>query len=154
MKNLVNFFGFTPLPGVGGILYEQQTHNGTEFKNNIINLFWLERKFSIFLELFIINNKRVLSKRLTGQFKFFFYTCNGPSKDDYSLNDSICDFLLYYNYILHYVTKVSPFKPMMNDSDKELMEKKKEKHPKKETKSKDSIWDISWWQLYQSLRLH
>ena len=45
-------------------------------------------------------------------------------KDYYSLDDSICDFLLYYNDRLHSTKKVTPFKAMMNESDKELMENK------------------------------
>ena len=48
--------------------------------------------------------------------------------------DSVCDFLLYNN-ILHSTTKVSPYKTIMNASDKEFM-KKKVKHPKRRLKAK------------------
>ena len=68
---------------------------------------------------------------LTGQFKIF-NTCKGPPKNDYSLDDSICDFLLYYNDRIHSITKVVPFKEIMKVSDKELMEK----HLKRRRKAK------------------
>ena len=38
-------------------------------------------------------------------------------------DDSIWDFLLYYNDRLHLTTKVAHFKAMMNTSDKELIKK-------------------------------
>ena len=46
-----------------------KTDNATEFKNSIMNQFWLERNIRIFLKFLIIHNTRVLLKRLTGQFK-------------------------------------------------------------------------------------
>ena len=97
----------------------------------------MRKIFSIFLELLINHNTRVLLKRLTGQFKIFLTLAKSHHKVDYSLDDSICDFLLYYNGRFHLTTKVAPFKAMMNANDKELMEKKIRK--KMETKSKDSI---------------
>ena len=48
----------------------------------------------------------------------------------YSLDDSICDFILYYNDRLCSITKVAPCKVIMDASDNELMGKNKEKHPK------------------------
>ena len=59
----------------------------------------------------------------------------GTQNDDYSLDDSICDFLLYYNDRLHSATKVAPFKAMVNASDKELMEKNKENTLKRRIKA-------------------
>ena len=49
-------------------------------------------------------------------------------KDYYSIENSISDFLLYYNDRLHLTTKVVPFKAMMNanDKDKEIMRENKE----------------------------
>ena len=41
--------------------------------------------------------------------------------DSYNLEDSISDFLLYYNYRKHSTTKVAPYKAMMNIGDKALM---------------------------------
>ena len=66
----------------------------------------------------------------------YFTLAKDHQKDDYNLDDSTCEFLLYYNDRLHSATKVTPFKTMMNASDKELMEKIKEKYPKKRLKAK------------------
>ena len=52
------------------------------------------------------------------------------------MDDSICDFLLYYNDRLHSTTKVAPFKAMMNASDKELMEKIRKNTLKMKLKAK------------------
>ena len=41
--------------------------------------------------------------------------------DSYSLEDSISDFLLYYNNRKHSTTKVAHYKAMMNIGDKALM---------------------------------
>ena len=46
-----------------------QTDNGTEFKNSIMNQFWLEKNIQLFLELLKTHNIRVLLKCLIGQFK-------------------------------------------------------------------------------------
>ena len=52
-----------------------------------------------------------------------FNTSLGSPKNDYSLDDFIFDFLLYYNDRLHSTTKVAPYKAIMDASDKELMGK-------------------------------
>ena len=83
----------------------------------------------------------------------FFYTCKVPSKNDYSVDDSFCDFLLYYNDRLHSTTKVDPFEAIMDASDKELMEIKKS-ILKRKLKAKTVSETYSEWQLYQSLKLH
>ena len=59
----------------------------------------------------------------------FFTLALDRQKDDYSLDDSICDFLLYYNDRNHSTTKVAPYKEIMDANDEELMVKKS---PKKE----------------------
>ena len=41
--------------------------------------------------------------------------------DSYNLEDSMSDFLLYYNNRKHSTTKVTPYKAMMNIGDKALM---------------------------------
>ena len=55
-------------------------------------------------------------------------------KDDYSLYDSIYNFLLHYNYRLNSIIKVASYKAMMNAYDKELMEKNKENIVKRRLK--------------------
>ena len=90
----------------------------------LMNQFCIEKDlFSIFFELLIIQNTRVLLKCLTGQFKIFLTHTKDHQKDYYSLDDFICDFLLYYNDKIHSTTKFAPFKTIMNACDKELIEK-------------------------------
>ena len=50
------------------------------------------------------------------------------------MDDSICDFLLAYNYRLHSTTKVAPYKAIMDASDKELMGKIKKNTLKRRLK--------------------
>ena len=69
------------------------------------------------------------------------------------MDDSICDFLLYYNDKLHLTTKVAPYKAIMDASDQELLENN-DKHPKKKTKSNYSTSDLSLWQLCTGFKLH
>ena len=45
-------------------------------------------------------------------------------KDDYNLDDSICDFLLIYNDGPHSAIMVAPYKTIVNASEKEPMENK------------------------------
>ena len=48
------------------------------------------------------------------------------------MDNSISDFLLYYNDRLHSITYVASYRAMMNANDKELMEKKIKKNILKE----------------------
>ena len=72
-------------------------------------------------------------------------------KDDYSLNDSIFDSLLYYSDRLHSTAKVAPYMSMMNAGDKELMKKIKTTTLKRKLKRCDSIWNLSWWHLCKNI---
>ena len=56
-----------------------------------------------------------------GQFNIF--VSKGSPKDYYNLDDSICDFLLYYKDRLHSTTNVAPYKASMDANEKELMGK-------------------------------
>ena len=56
--------------------------------------------------------------------------------DSNNLEDSISDFLLYYNNRKHSTTKVAPYKAMMNIGDKALMNEIKWTRYKEELKQK------------------
>ena len=43
------------------------------------------------------------------------------------MDEFICDFLLHFNLRFYLITKVSPYKAMMNASDKELKRKIRKK---------------------------
>ena len=47
-------------------------------------------------------------------------------KDRYNLEESINDFLIYYNDREHSTTKVAPFRAMMNIENKDLIHKIRE----------------------------
>ena len=73
------------------VLTTLQTNNGKKFNNSIINQFWFERNIQHILKLLITSNTLI-----------FYRTdletvAKEQQKDYYSLNDSICDFLLQHN---------------------------------------------------------
>ena len=105
------------------VLATLQTDNGTEFKNSITNQFWLERNIQHIFGTPYNPQHQGAVKAFNRTVQDFLTLAKDYQKNYYSLDDSICDFLLYYNERLHSTTKVSPFKAMMNASDKELMEK-------------------------------
>ena len=90
-----------------------QTDNGTEFKNSIMNQFWLERNVKHIFRDSLNPQSMVLLKRLTGQFKIFFTLAKNHQKDYNSLGNFISNFLLYYNGRLHSITKIAPFKAII-----------------------------------------
>ena len=53
----------------------------------------------------------------------FLTLAKDQQMDSYNLEDSIIDFLLYYNGWRHSTTKVAPYQAMMNWWDKKLMKK-------------------------------
>ena len=53
----------------------------------------------------------------------FLTLAKDQQMDSYNLEESIIEFLLYYNGRGHSTTKVSPYQATMNRRDKELMEK-------------------------------
>ena len=113
-----------------------QIDNGTEFKKRIMNQFWFERNIQhIFGTPYNPQHQGAVEafKRTTQD---FLIPAKEHRKDYYRLNDSICDFLLYYNDRLHSNTKVAPSKVMMDGSDKELMEKIKKNILKRRLKQR------------------
>ena len=60
--------------------------------------------------------------------------------DNYNLEDSITDFLLYYNGRRHSTTKVAPYQAMMNWWDKEFMGKIKTNTIKRRNNAK-VLWE-------------
>ena len=77
----------------------------------------------------------VLYNRLKDRWRFF-KTSLGSQKRLFSLDDSICDFLLYFNNRLHLTTKVTPYKAIMDVSDNEVMGKIKKNTLKGRLKAK------------------
>ena len=69
----------------------------------------------------------------------FLTRVKNHQKDYDILSDSISDFLIYYNVRFHLTIKVSPFKGMMNISDKELIGKLRNDTLKRRLKRKYSI---------------
>ena len=57
-------------------------------------------------------------------------------KDRYNLEESINDFLIYYNDREHSATKVAPFRAMMNIDNKDLIHKIRENTIKRRQKAK------------------
>ena len=57
-------------------------------------------------------------------------------KDRYNLEESINDFLIYYNDREHSTTKVAPFRVMMNIENKDLIHKIRENTIKRSQKAK------------------
>ena len=53
----------------------------------------------------------------------FLTSAKDHQQNEYNLEDSISDFLIYYNDRPHSTTKVAPFKAMMNVENQELMAK-------------------------------
>ena len=100
-----------------------QTDNGTEFKNSIMNQFWFERHIQHILGTPYNPQHQGAVEAFNRTVQDFLTLAKEHQKDYYSLDDSICDFVLYYNDKLNSTTKVAPFKAMMNASGMNLWKK-------------------------------
>ena len=101
-----------------------------------MNQFWLERNIQHIFGTPYNPQHQGAIEAFNRTVQDFLTLAKVHQKYDYSLDNSICDFLLYYNERLHSTTKVSPFKVMMNASDKELMENIRKNTIKRRLKAK------------------
>ena len=100
-----------------------QTDNGAKFKNKIINQFCSERNVQqIYGVPYNLQHQGVVEafNRIDQDFLTF---AKDQQMDSYNLEDSITDFLLYYNGRRHSTTKIVPYQALMNWWNKELMRK-------------------------------
>ena len=71
-----------------------QTDNGTEFENNIMNQFWLERNIKYIFGTSYSFKHQSAVESLTEQLKILLTLSKDHQKEWYSLNDSIYNFVL------------------------------------------------------------
>ena len=100
-----------------------QTDNGTEFKNKIINRFCFEKNLQQIYGVPYNPLHQGAVEAFNRTVQNFLTLAKYQLMDSYNLEDSITDFLLYYNGRRHSTTKVAPYHTMMNWWAKELMEK-------------------------------
>ena len=86
---------------------------------------WMERENLLKYRLRIRNQKILVQLQKKEAFnrtvRDFLTLARDHQGDSNNLEDSISDFLLYYNNRKHSATKVAPYKAMMNIGDKALM---------------------------------
>ena len=100
-----------------------QTDNGSEFKNQVLERFCkiknIERVFGV------PNNPQHQGavEECNQTIQNFLISAKDHQQKQYNLEDSISDFLIYYNDGHHSTTKVAPYKIMINVEDQELVKK-------------------------------
>ena len=86
-----------------------------------MNQLWFVKIFSIFFRTpYNLQHKNAVES-FSRTVQNFLTLVKDHQKDDYSLDDSIYNFVLYYNDRFHSATEVAPYKTMMNASDMEIM---------------------------------
>ena len=113
-----------------------QTDNGAEFKNKIISQFCSERNVQQIYGVPHNPQHQGAVEAFNRTVQDFLTLAKDEQMDSHNLEDSIADFLLYYNDRKHSTRKVAPYKAMMNWWDKELMEKIKTNTIKRRTNEK------------------
>ena len=117
-----------------------QTNNGAELRNKIINQFCYERNVQQICGVPYIPQYQGAVEAINRTVQDFLALAKDQQMDSYNWEDSIADFLLYYNDRRHSTTKVAPYKAMMNWWDKELMEKIKTNTIKRRNNAK-VLWE-------------
>ena len=117
-----------------------QTDNGAEFKNKIISQFCSERNVQQIYGVPYNPQHQGAVEAFNRTVQDFLTLAKDQQMDSYNLEDSIADFMLYYNGRKHSTTKVAPYKAMKNWWDKELMEKIKTNTIKRRTNAK-VLWE-------------
>ena len=85
-----------------------QTDNGAELKNKIINQFCTERNVQQIYEVTYYPQHQGAVEAFNRTAQDFLTLAKNQQIDSYNLEDSITDFLLYYNDRRHTTTKVAP----------------------------------------------
>ena len=95
-----------------------------------MNYFWLERNINYIFDTISNWQHQEAVETFSITIQDFITQVKDHKNIIIFLYDFIWNFLLYYNDGLHSITKVAPYREMMNISDMELM-KKKRKAPSK-----------------------
>ena len=113
-----------------------QTDNGREFKNDILEKFCESKGIDRIYGVPYNPQHQGAVEAFNNTVQNFLTPTKDHQKDRYNLEESINDFLIYYNDREHSTTKVAPFRAMMNIENKDLIHKIRENTKKRRQKVK------------------
>ena len=112
-----------------------QTDNGREFKNNILEKICESKGIARIYGVPYNPQHQGAVEAFNRTVQNFLTSAKDHQKDRYNLEESINDFLIYYNDREHSTIKVAHFKAMMNIENKDLIHKIKENTIKRRQKT-------------------